>query len=80
MLHSHKNKQKRTTKEQNGDTEVRSDYGWTGLLEVAELFLQMPENHGSVDENQPWTCGANQNYSIAFLCLWCLRDGKERHP
>lgn len=50
------------------------------LLEVAELFLQMPENHGSVDENQPWTCGENQNYSIAFLCLWCLRDGKERHP
>lgn len=50
------------------------------LSEVAELFLQMPENHSSVDENQPWTCGANQNYSIAFLCLWCLRDGKERHP
>lgn len=59
-------------------TEIRTMDGQADLLvllEVAELFLQMPENHSSVDENWPWTCGANQNHSIAFLCLWCLKDG-----
>lgn len=35
-------------------TEIRTMDGQADLLvllEVAELFLQMPENHSSVDEN-----------------------------